>query len=481
MKRNDFITALFLTFVISTLVANQASAQTQNPIEQIESQLSAPKVSVPEVKRFELENGLVVLILQRHEIPIVTVAITFKHAGSAYEPEEKAGLANITAELLDQGTKTRTASQIAEAIDFMGASLSSSLGDAEGRNGQDISSVSLSALKKDLEAGLELLADVTLNPTFAESELNRRKNQVISSIIADEDDPETVARNAFYEAVFSPHPYHRPTKGYKDTVSKISREDVVAFYDQHYRPNDAIIAVVGDVDSDEMLSKLKSRFANWQPKELVRPELPSTSRRKNRLLQLVDKEVTQSTIYIGNPAMSRNNPDFYAAILLDHVLGHDAISSRLGEKVRTEQGLAYAVGSVLRPFWHTGFFATYVQTRNEDAHKSIESILVEIKKLQTEPVIDEELKHAKSFFIGQFPLRFETNLDFADILIFIERHNFGMKYFTEFLDRIKAVTKDDIIRVANQYVDAENFVLVAVTKADEVKSNFGKFGEVTIK
>ena len=175
------------------------------------------------------------------------------------------------------------------------------------------------------------------------------------------------------------------------------------------------------------------------------------------------------------------NPDFYPAILMNYILGGSSVSSRVGKEVRNKQGLAYSVWTRFRARWFPGPFYAFVQTKNEDAHRSIQSILAEIKRIQTELVTDAELRHAKSYFNGSFPLRFESNRDVAYILLFSEHHGIGVKYFTEYLERINAVTKEDIKRVAKQYIDAENFVLVAVTRVDETKDNFTLLGEVEVQ
>ncbi len=410
-------------------------------------------------KRVVLKNGIVLLLQERHSIPTVIFNIKIK-AGSIYEPDELAGLANLTAELLTEGTKNRTAKQISEEIDFVGGSLST------GANA-DYAEASLSILKKDINLGLELLSDVLMNPALDEKELERLSSQTLAGILNQKDDPGAIASKMFSKILYLKHPYWRPVDGLEETLPKIKKDDILNFYKKYYKPNNTIMAVVGDITLNEAVALIEKHFGKWEKAKVSLPKMPSPPKLTNKNVELIDKDLTQATIHLGHIGISRKNPDFYTIAVMNYILGGGGFSSRLVEDIRDNQGLAYSVHSGFDARLYEGPFKVTMQTKNENANKAINAILKHIEDIRTNPVKDNELSDAKSYIVGSFPLRLDTNSKMAGLLSLIEFYDLGLNYFTEYPKKINAVTKEDILKAAKKYLDPKNYLLVVVAKQKE--------------
>jgi len=377
------------------------------------------------------------------------------------EPKEKAGLANLVADLLDEGTKNRKSLEISEEIEFIGASLGSGAG-------SDYTAITLSVLKKDIEKGFELFSDIVLNPTFPQEELDRKKERIKGSLKQREEDPSFLASRAFSKEVFGEHPYGRLVEGSVETISAITREDIVRFHSIYFIPNNAMLSVVGDITPAELDSLLKKYLGGWKLADLPEKQVNPMPEEKIRKVVKIDKNLTQANILIGHLGISRNNPDYYAVSAMNYILGGGGFSSRLVQKIRDDMGLAYDVHSYFSPGKDKGSFRAGIQTKNESANTAIAEILKQIEKIREETVSDEELSDAKAYLTGSFPRKLDTNRKIADFLATVEFYNLGEDYAEKYPSYINAVTKEDVLRVARKYLDPENFVL-AVT-ADQKKT-----------
>ncbi len=400
-------------------------------------------------------------MLERHALPIVNVEVLIK-AGSSKDTKGKEGLANLTAEMLTEGTEKRSASQISEEIDFVGGSLSTT-GDT------DYSRVNLIILKKDVEVGFNLLSDILINPVFKEKEFERVKNEVLSSLIQQKDEPGTIAEKAFEKLLFDDHPYNHPPQGLEESLPEITRDDIVSFHKKYYIPNNAIIAVVGDVTEKEVLSLLERYLGKWGKKILPKEEMSPTPRLSKRTVSLIEKDITQANIHLGHIGISRSNPDFYAVYVMNYILGGGGFSSRLMREIRDNQGLAYSIYSSLDSRLYTGAFKVVMQTKNENSNRAIEGILKELERIRSEPVSDKELAEAKSYLMGSFPLRFDTNKKVVSQLTYVEYYSLGLNYFKEFPKKIEAVTKEDVLSAARKYIDPARYILVIVADQEKAK------------
>ena len=412
-------------------------------------------------KRTVLNNGMVLLTSEQRALPMVSIELLIE-AGSRYEPADQAGLANLTSKLLIYGTKQRTAVQISDTLDFIGASL-------EAGSGQDTTSVSMTVLKKDLTTGLELLADVLTQSTFPQAEIDRQKQAIIASIRAAEEEPGIVAAKAFAAALFPDSPYGRPVEGNEASVKALQQKSLRDFFARNYRPNRSIIAVVGDVSEQEIAKALNGALRNWAKGEPSGQELVPAKIGESKVLR-INKDLTQANIILGHNGVARGNPDYYALQVMNYVLGGGGFSSRAMDSIRNERGLAYSVYSYFAAEKSHGVFEFIMQTKNETAVEAIRIATEEMRHVREQPVTEQELNDAKDYLIGSFPLRFDTNRKVAGFLSQVEYFKLGLDYPDRYADLIRKVTRDDVQRVAKQYLQPERLITVIV-------GNLKKIGE----
>ncbi|MEW6584893.1 MAG: pitrilysin family protein [Nitrospirota bacterium] len=414
-----------------------------------------------DVTRTVLPNGLIILHSENHNLPIVMVTLVIK-AGQAHEPKDKAGLANLTAELLAEGTKKRSSKEISEEIEFIAASLGVSAGN-------DLTTLTLSVLKKDVRKGIELFSDVLLNPAFPPEEIKRTKDLIKGSLKRREEDPSFLADRAFRKEVFGEHPYARLLEGSIETIENISKEDIEKFYSARFLPNNAILSVAGDLTRDELHGLIQQYIGDWKRADLPEKEAAMPERKKERTVIKIEKDLTQANIVMGNLGLRREDPDWYAVSVMNYILGGGGFSSRLMLSIRDEMGLAYDVHSAFVPLKDAGYYEIGLQTKNESATTAIDEVLKQINKMIAEPVSDEELSEAKSFLTGSFRRRLDTNRKIADFFAMVEFYNLGPDYVAKYSDYINAVTKEDVLRVARKYLSPEHYVLVVVANQEKTK------------
>ncbi|MBI4654782.1 MAG: insulinase family protein [Nitrospirae bacterium] len=414
----------------------------------------SPAYAGIEIKRDVLENGLTLMVVERHNLPIVMVTVGIK-GGSLIEPAEKAGLANLTAELLPEGTKKRTSTEISEEIEFVGASLHTSGGD-------DYITVSLSILKKDLDLGFDILSDIIISPSFPQEELDKKRERIKGSLRSYEENPDFVAQKAFKEALFGLHPYGRLIEGTSGTLDHINQRYLKDFHSAYYVPNNAIMSVVGDITPEEATSLIKKYFSKWKGKELKIPSVEKPKPLKDKKTISIDKNITQANIILGHMGISRDNPDYYALSVMNYILGGGGFASRLMQNLRDEKGLTYDIHSFFEAKKENGSFQIGIQTKNESASMATDEILKEIKRIRETLVSDAELQDAKAFLTGSFPMKIEAGKKIASFLVAMEYYELGLDYINKYPAYINAVTKDDVLRVAKKYLNNEKFILVIV-------------------
>jgi zinc protease len=418
------------------------------------------------IEHLTLPNGIKLLLVEKHNLPLVTVSIGID-AGTLFEPSDKPGLANLTAELLTEGTTHRTSSQIGEEIEFMGAELSTAAS-------KDLVSVDLSILKKDVNRGFEILADVLLNPSFPDEELQKLKTRVLGQIKLNQEQPDVIANQAFIKALFGlGHPYGRPVIGSAEFVTACKREDISQFYGQFYRPNRTIIAIVGDITKEEIVALMEKNFSQWKPSETATQPLTHSLNQlikdEAQLVQIDRKDLSQATVIIGHKGVSRDNPDYVTVAVMNYILGSGDFSSRLMDNIRENLGLVYGVYSYFDSAKAQSFFLVNLQTKNENANQAIHEVVKQLKVLKENGVTEKELADAKSFLTGSFPLRLETNDSIADRLVAIEYYGLGYDFLDKYAERINGITKQEIDRVAKRYLFPDNAILVIVGHLDKIK------------
>lgn len=406
-------------------------------------------------------NGMTVLFLEQHFLPTVEIHALVK-VGSAQDPPDKAGLANLTASLLDEGTVSRTSRQIAEQIDFVGGSLGA-------HAAEDFTTASTRVLKKDADLGFALLADMLQHPAFHKQEFERVRTQILGEIVSDDDDPGNVAMKAFHQLIFHGHPYSWPAHGTEETLNKITVADVQQFHAREYLPNQTILVIVGDLTQEQASTLVQTHFGSWKKGPPSPYQLKKPAPIDRKMVQLIEKDLTQSTIVLGHTGISRTNPDYYAITVMNYILGAGGFSSRLMDSIRDKQGLAYGIMSQFDSRLMPGAFFINLQTRTEVTNQAITGVLAEIKGMRDAPVTDQELSEAKSFIVGSFPLRVDSSAKLANVLAQVELYNLGLDYFTNYPKAIEKVTKDDVLRVAKQYLDPQHYALVVVGSIAKAK------------
>lgn len=442
------------------------------PQAQAASVASAPSKiaqALPKAQEFRLANGLKVLLVERHDLPLVQVQVVFR-AGRLYEPAGKAGVADLTATLMTKGTKTRSATEIADAIDFVGGALTVGAD-------SDMAVASLSVLKKDLATGLDLLGDVLANPVFSAEELERARQQSLARLRSHLDDADTVLSLAYDRVLYDGHPNGRSVLGTEKSLSALTREDVLAFHRDRYRPDGAFAVVVGDVTRAEVESRFGVALAQWSGKAVAAepPRPPAPLKGKN--VYLVDMDVNQSYVMWGNQSFKRNDPDYFATYLMFSILG-GGMNSRLFSEVRDRQGLAYGVSSYNRVESTTGSVMINLQTKAASTRKALTSIQKELERMARDGVTAKELADAKSSMIGYFPMQLESNGDLARMLTRIAFNGLGSDYLSRYVERVTAVTQEDIRRVARKYLPSGDYAMVLVAPAKEVEADLKAFGSL---
>ena len=411
--------------------------------------------AAPLAHREVLPNGIRLLVAERPAIRIVVVRVSIR-AGSAFDPPDAGGLANLTADLLTRGTARRTAPEVDRAIEFVGGSL-------ETDAGRDTATVSLAVLKKDLDLGLDLLAEVLLQPAFPEDELKRKVTDIQAAIRRSEENPESVAGRELARVLYPGHPYARPTSGTVESVGRLTREQVVRFYRERYRPDAAAIAVVGDVTEQGIREALLRRLGAWSAPAAPLPAIPMTPAKPPVESRKLSRELTQATVYLGGPAVRQDHPDYFPLLVANYVLGGGS-ASRLYTRVREERGLAYAVYGSILPGRYGAAYVVSLQTRVEAVAEAAQLVKEEMARMGRQPVADRELVLAKAYLIGSFPLRLDTSGKVAGLLIGIEENGLGLDYPDRFKAEVAKVTAADVQRVAKRYLDPADFSSVMVSR-----------------
>lgn len=418
--------------------------------------LVVPAGAAPLAHREVLPNGVRLLVAPRPAVPIVVLRV-YLRAGSAFDPPDAFGVANLTAALLTRGTAKRTGPELDRAIELVGGGL-------EADAGRDGTTVSLAVLKKDLDLGLDLLAEVLLAPTFPEDELQRKVGEIEGALRRSEESPEFLAGRALARLIYPGHPYAHPVTGTMESVGKLTRDQVVRFHREHYRPDAAAIAVVGDVTVDEIRQALLHRLGGWAPPSVALTVIPQAPASPPAVTETITRaDLTQATVYLGRTGIRQDHPDYFPLVVANYVLGGGS-ASRLYTRVREERGLAYSVYSSLSPGRYGAACAVSLQTRVDAVGEAVRLVKEEMTRMAQAPVSDRELQLAKSYLIGSFPLRLDTSRKVADLLIGIEEYALGLDYPDRFMAEIARVSAADVQRVAARYMDPATFSSVTVGK-----------------
>ena len=439
------------------LCASVSSAQTVNwPSQRPPRPLAAREVKFPPYEMRTLANGLQVITVLHHEQPAVSMRLLVR-AGSVQDLPGKAGVANLAASLLDQGTTTKSAQQIADQIDFIGGALDTG-------SASDLSFVNVVVMKDSFDVGMDLLADVVRNPAFAEEEIERQKQQAISALQVRRGNPDYVASVVFDRLVYGFHPYGLPNIGTPETLAAVTRANLQAYHRRNFVPNNMILAIVGDVTSKEAFAAAQRVFEDWprvelEPLKTVAPPPPT------RRIVVVDKpDAVQTEIRVGQLAIPRKHPDYLAFDLAVKILGGEG-ANRLQRVLRSERGLTYAASADTEARKQSGDFVAETDTRTETTGEALRLMVDEFSKLLRDRVSRRELSDAQDYLAGSFPLTIETPNQIATQVLNVVFYELPVEEIGTFRERVQRVTPNAIQRVARQYVRPDRLSIVLVGNA----------------
>ena len=418
--------------------------------------LPARNVNFPPYQIQTLLNGLQVIAVLHHEQPAVSMRLLFR-AGSAADPKGKTGLAHVTASLLDQGTSTTSASQFNDAIDFIGGAVNAGAG-------SDLSFANMVVMKDSFDSGLRMLSDMVRRPAFADAEIGRQRQQLLSSLQVSFDDPDFIANAVFDRLVYGFHPYGLPQSGTPETLASITRADLLAFHQKYFVPNNAILAIVGDVTADEAFASVRRVFGDWERRDVpaAAPVEPPTPAR--RVVVVNKPDAVQTEVRVGNLGIPRNHPDYMAVNLAIRILGGEG-SNRLHQVLRTARGLTYGAQADFDTYKDSGDFQAETNTRTAATGEVLRLIVDEFWRLQRDRVSDRELSDAKAYLTGSFPLTIETPNAIAMQILNVVFFGLPIEQLQTFRDRVNTVTADDVQRVAKLYLKPDRLSVVLVGNA----------------
>jgi zinc protease len=433
------------------------------------SSASAQALHMPAHEKYVLKNGLTVLLLEKHGVPMINVFALVK-TGSAADPAGQSGLASITAGLLRKGTKARTAQQFAADLDYVG-------GEFEAEAGADFSSVGAEFLSKDLERGLGLLSDALLHPTFRQEEVDKLLAQAVDAVRGAKDDPQQVLGLYYDGYLYGTHPYGRPAGGDEASLQRIKRDAIVKFYEGNYAPGNTLLAVAGEFNGAEIRKKLEETFGGWPAHAVAPVQVAAMPPEKGKRLLLVNKDdATQTYFALGNVGIARNDPDRVAIRVVNTIFG-GRFTSLLNEALRVESGYTYGASSFFDARKAPGPFGIHSFTKNETTTPAIDLALQVLQKFRKDGVTDEQLKSAKSYIKGQFPPNLETSKQLAQIIATYEFYGLGDDEINQLEARVDAVTPEMAKQVIQKHFPSENLVFVLIGKASAIGAAVEKYAE----
>ncbi|MEK6571754.1 MAG: pitrilysin family protein [Bacteroidota bacterium] len=431
----------------------------------------AKKISFPTYITTDLANGLRILIIEHHEQPLVSFRFLVK--SGCVDDGGLPGLASLAGELLTKGTKSRPAVQIAEEIDYVGGQLVSGAD-------WDATYANATVLKKHLDVGLSLLGDVTLNPIFAEDEVERARQQRLTTLLQRKDEAGYLAEVKLTAAVFEHHPYANPQIGTEQSVKALKREDFLRFHQTHFVPNNALLAVVGDITAADMMPKVESIFGGWKRQALPNELIQNPSDLERTAVHIVDKPgAVQSAIRVGHVGIARKSEDFVPVAVLNTLLG-GYFNSRINLNLREGKGYTYGAQTTFDVRKFRGPFVASADVRNAVTDSAITEVLYELERIRKEPVTPEELDMVKRFIVGSFPLQIETPNQIASKVIDLELYDLPRDFYDTFNDHVERIGAQDILRVAQACLHPDRVAIVVSGNSKEITSKLQKFGPLEV-
>lgn len=443
-------TVAFLLFTLNlSAAATEAKHYTELDLKPL------PEIKLPKYERYTLNNGMIVYLMENHELPLVNGSAIIR-TGDRWEPADEVGLAQVTGAVMRSGgTKIHPADQLNEMLEQRAASVETGIGGTAG-------STSFNSLTEDLDTVFALFAEVLQQPAFPEDKLTLAKTQKKGEIARRNDDPNSIARREFGKLIYGENSPYARTAEYS-TLENITREDLIGFYQKYFHPNNIILGIEGDFDSTKMKSLIQKNLGSWKADSNVgKFKLPSVSQaKKNGIFFVNQPQLTQSNILMGHLGGYFKSPDYPALSVMNNVL--NGFGGRLFNEVRSRQGLAYSVYGYWSPRYdYPGTFIAGGQTRSDATVQFIKSLQEEIKRIQTQPITEKELNFAKESTLNSFVFNFQNPVQTLSRLMRYEYYGYPKDFLFNYQKVVKATTTKDVQRVAQQYLKSDDLVTLVV-------------------
>jgi zinc protease len=481
--RNNAILALVLIVLVSSLALGQGATQTPQQPQTTKGAVvkgKAPvnkevlKVKLPRAEETTLKNGLRVVLLPAHKVPTFNMQMVVLSGGLVDKPDYR-GLANFTAALLREGTAKRSSKDIAEQVDALGATLGATSGFSS-----MTSTVSTGGLVENIDQTLELFADVIRNPTFPQSEVDKYKSRTLAQLQFQRSIPQFLAAEQFQKAIYgTSHPASLIAPP-AESLKKLTTKDLAEFHSTYYRPNNAILAVVGDVTMKELVPKLEKYFGDWQKADVPATTIPPAPAQTESRIYLIDRPGSvQTVLQLGTLGIERTSPDYFAVLLADRVFGGGP-SARLFLNLREDKGYTYGAYSNFGGSKFRGTWVSSSEVRTDVTEGAMKEFMYELNRMRNELVPAEELDNAKRAIIGSFALSLEQPGTLLQNIITQKLYNLPADYWDTYPQKVAAITAQDVQMAAKKYIDLGHLQVVAVGDAAKAREVLAKYGKVEL-
>lgn len=480
-KRSNVIVAMLLIALVSSLALGQGGAPTQQQTTKgavikgkapVNKQVL--KVKLPRAQEATLKNGLRVVLLEAHKVPTFNMQLVVLSGGLSDKPDYR-GLSTFTAALLREGTSKRSSKEIAEQVDALGATLNANSGLSS-----MTSNVITSGLVENLDQTLDLFADVIRNPTFPQAEVGKYKTRTLAQLQFQRSIPQFLAAEQFQRAIYGTNHPASLVAPPAESLKKLTSKDLAEFHATYYRPNNAILAVVGDVTMKELMPKLEKAFGDWEKGTVPATSIPPAPAQSDARIYLIDRPGSvQTSLTLGNLGIERTSPDYFAVLLADRVLGGGP-SGRLFLNLREANGYTYGAYSNFGGSKFKGTWTSSSDVRTEVTEGAMKEFMYELNRLRNDTVPAEELDNAKRAIIGSFALSLEQPQALLQNIITQKLYNLPVDYWDTYPQKVSAITAADVQRAAQTYIDLGHLQVVAVGDASKAREVLTKYGKVEL-
>jgi len=428
-------------------------------------------IQFPPIVRTQTKSGLEINTISLDQLPIVELRLVIR-SGSAADDAALPGLAQLTAAMLKEGTLRKSSAQLAEAVDFLGASLHVD-------NDEENVYITMSALSEHFDQALSLLAEVATKPAFKQTELDKLKKRELARLTLQSKNPRFLASRELHRALYGQHPYAHVDTNEK-VLKRLKRTDLVGWHRKHFAPNNAFLVVVGQVDSARVNSAAEKAFGKWARKKLPQANYPAPPEREHREVIIVDREQSvQSVFYIGNLALPRKSEDYIPLMVANQVLGGSA-ASRLFMDLREKRSLTYGAYSYIDDRLQIAPFIAYAAVRNEVTGEAMQAFEEHLRQIVAQPPTAQELADAKRYLVDRFPLRIDTPGKIAGLVSELRIYDLPDDYWDSFRERITEVDAQAALDAAKKYIKTDRSLIVVVGQAAAIKPTLEKYGPVTV-